>query len=161
VHPWVVIAFKGSSTEDDRTSDASIYHGREFRGVHPSVIEMIDPQFRRAENLLVEVMRSVPPSHIVMTGHSLGGSIAEALAMKYPQIEAFVFNPGMGRNKDYQQFMRRFHGEKHFTNLYRHSVRNDPATLLANTGMGTTYFYVPMDGMDPHSMDQFTQRPVE
>jgi pimeloyl-ACP methyl ester carboxylesterase len=156
----MVLAYKGSSTPEDRSTDFNIFHGREFRGDHPSTIEMVDPMFREGERILIETIREMPDTPLSLTGHSLGGSIAELLALKYPQwnLETDLFNPGMGKNVSYRRMKASMQRQLPPMNLRRHLVLNDPASLTSGNGMGRTLFYRPMEGYDEHDIRQFSWR---
>lgn len=161
----ITIAFKGSSTEEDRSSDASIFYGREFRGTHPALITMTDPMFKWGEHTLQKVLDRLGSYELQMTGHSLGGSIAELLCMKYSALHSnliftSVFNPGMGQNEDYQMMSRR--GIRTIHHLHRNVVYNDAASLIGNHGLGITRWYVPLANpkLDDHDIRQFTERKI-
>lgn len=162
----VVIAYKGSSTDADRSTDFNIFHGREFRGQHPRTIEMLDPMFKAGEELFLSELAAWahgPPVSISLTGHSLGGSIAELLALKYADeaIPTDVFNPGMGKNKSYKHLKSVLSSMNMPMHLTRHLVRNDPASLVSGNGLGRTVFYTPLQGdLDEHDIRQFTERPL-
>jgi hypothetical protein len=154
----LVIAYKGSMTESDRKQDFAIFTGREVAGVHPNALQMIDPQFKAGEELLKRFQRLLPSYEIILTGHSLGGSIAEALALKNPTIETDVFNAGMGQNAFYRTMSTSVVNT--YTNLRKHCVNNDPASLMGSHDFGTLYCYPPMKGIDEHDIRQFTERPT-
>lgn len=157
----VVVAYKGSSKPEDRSTDFNIFHGREFRATHTSNIEMLDPMFKAGERLFIQTMQSFPDANVSITGHSLGGSIAELLAVKYNQhsVETDVFNPGMGQNKSYKYLKSSMSPQHEPGHLRRHLVRNDPASLVSGNGLGRTLFYSPMKGYDEHDIRQFSLRP--
>jgi len=91
VHPGskeVVVAFAGTRPwrPRDLATDLAI-----ARGTLSSTARA-----RSAENALAAVKRAMPGYHVIVTGHSLGGSLAEHAAKQDSRREAVAFNPGRG-----------------------------------------------------------------
>lgn len=65
-------------------------------------------RFRRSQKLLSDIRKQFPRAHITLTGHSLGGSIAESLADQ--RSSATAFNPGRRVNKPLQRLKSKLQG---------------------------------------------------
>jgi pimeloyl-ACP methyl ester carboxylesterase len=83
----VVISFRGSTTLYDWTvSDVAIAKGDERRSY----------RFLNSQRLLNQVRALFPQFTLHVTGHSLGGRIAQILAHDNKDVEAWAFNAGAG-----------------------------------------------------------------
>ena len=90
-------------------------------------LEKQDKRFKNAQSHLNKVKNKYGDNNIIVTGHSLGGSISEQLARSNPNINSIAFNRGSG---PLQQFRKRP------KNLIDISNRNDPISYFSRSSKG-------------------------
>ena len=91
-------------------------------------LEKQDKRFKNAQSHLNKVKNKYGDNNnIIVTGHSLGGSISEQLARSNPNINSKAFNRGSGQ---LQQFRKRP------KNLIDISNRNDPISYFSRSSKG-------------------------
>ena len=56
-------------------------------------VEAISPRYRRADKMLAGLREAHPEANVSVTGHSLGGTIAQGLGWSH-DLESHAFNPG-------------------------------------------------------------------
>ena len=84
----VIIAYTGTNLESDRFNDAVMTDGVSIAlgtGHH------YDSAYQFYEKVLKE--NGLNPEDIILTGHSLGGNIAQRVALKYNAPKTIVYNP--------------------------------------------------------------------
>lgn len=84
----VIIAYTGTNLESDRFNDAVMTDGVSIAlgtGHHYA------PAYQFYEKVLKE--NGLNPEDIILTGHSLGGNIAQRVALKYNAPKTIVYNP--------------------------------------------------------------------
>lgn len=106
VHPGskeVVVAFAGTRPwrPRDLNSDLALARGTLSKTARA----------RSAEAALAAVKRAMPGYHVVVTGHSLGGSLAEHAAQVDSRNEAVSFNPGRRIDKPVGRLVRKAKGQ--------------------------------------------------
>lgn len=77
----IVIAFRGSNEMGDMPSDWQI------------MTENLPDQFTQADAFYRELAQKYPQKRFVLTGHSLGGSLAQLVGAKHPETLALACNP--------------------------------------------------------------------
>ena len=77
----VVIAFRGSNDTKDLADTRRIASG------------MLPKQYENAQNFYNKIRQEHPDAPIRATGHSFGGSLAQLLAAKNPDVLSFPCNP--------------------------------------------------------------------
>jgi len=87
-------------------------------------------RFKRSQDTLAAVRRALPGYRVTVTGHSLGGSIAEQLAA--PNAEAVSFNPGRRIDKPLQRLKSKLQGR----------LRNDDDSRYNSRAYISRYDYV-------------------
>lgn len=76
----IIIAYRGTNDSKDLTSDAQMAAGK------------LPEQYEDAEKFFKEISKNNPDCSVVVTGHSLGGSLAELVASKYDDTAAITYN---------------------------------------------------------------------
>ena len=90
-------------------------------------LEKQDKRFKNAQSHLNKVTNKYGDNNIIVTGHSLGGSISEQIARNNPNLNSIAFNRGSG---PLQQFRKRP------KNLIDISNRNDPISYFSRSCKG-------------------------
>jgi hypothetical protein len=85
--PGLVVAFRGTSKIRDLAPDLRIAADK----VENS------PRYRRISPVFKKLKEEFKDTSIVVTGHSLGGSMAAAIGSEY-KVSSITFNPGSGRS---------------------------------------------------------------
>ena len=99
---------------NDLRSDAAVFMG----------LEKQDKPFKNAQSHLNKVKNKYGNDKVIVTGHSLGGSISEQLSRSDPHIKSVACNRFSG---PLQQFRKR---PKNFIDV---SLRNDPISYYSRS----------------------------
>lgn len=139
------VSFRGTANASDIATDAALAFGAENK----------TKRFRDSQNLLDSVIKKYGRENLVLTGHSLGGSIASTLGRKN-DIEAHVFNPGSSINSVRSELSKQILGDDRTTKVYNYSTGSDPISWLARGSSGNDEFiYVPPSGLNTHGLSNF------
>lgn len=84
----VIIAYTGTNLESDGFNDAFM---TDFISIFMGTGHHYDPAYQFYEKVLKE--NGLNPEDIILTGHSLGGNIAQRVALKYNAPKTIVYNP--------------------------------------------------------------------
>ncbi len=76
----IVVAFRGSDDVGDLTSDFAMLAGR------------TPEQLDNAIAFVDKIKQQYPDANVIVTGHSLGGSLTEMVASKYDDVVGFTFD---------------------------------------------------------------------
>lgn len=150
----VVTVNRGTQESDDMITNWAIAAG----------IEHITPRFKRAKSQYADVLKTYEKDEEgndykhYLVGHSLGGTINNALYVRYgDQIDGvFNFNPGSAGKPAIGTDTRVFHENVH--NFY---VENDPVSILGtNMKNSTNSQTIPLKTgqkgfLAPHDIDNF------
>lgn len=82
--PVFIIAVKGTSNKKDLVSDLQVIRGREHKTT----------PYKKAKAVKKRLKQDYPTSPVTITGHSLGGTVARAIANKDKSLTAHAYNPG-------------------------------------------------------------------
>lgn len=143
VHPGsreVVVAFAGTRPwrPRDLATDLAVARGTLSKTARA----------RSAEAALAAVRRAMPGYHVVVTGHSLGGSLAEHAAKVDSRYEAVSFNPGRSINNPVGRLASKAKGklrkDQYVYNSRSYVSRYDVVSAggyLNRNDKGSTYYY--------------------
>jgi len=106
--------FRDKNIFNDLKSDSAIFFG----------LEKQNKRFKQSQEHLNKVKSKYGDDKIIVTGHSLGGSISEQLARSNPNINSVAFNRFSG---PLQGFRKR---PKNFIDI---SNRNDPLSYFSRS----------------------------
>lgn len=84
----VIISYTGTNLESDGFNDAFM---TDFISIFMGTGHHYDPAYQFYEKVLKE--NGLNPEDIILTGHSLGGNIAQRVALKYNAPKTIVYNP--------------------------------------------------------------------
>ena len=84
----VIIAYTGTNLDSDGFNDAFM---TDFISIFVGTGHHYDPAYQFYEKVLKE--NGLNPEDIILTGHSLGGNIAQRVALKYNAPKTIVYNP--------------------------------------------------------------------
>ena len=90
-------------------------------------LEKQDKRFKNAQSHLNKVKNKYGDNNIIVTGHSLGGSISEQIARSNPNVNSIAFNRGSGPLQSFR---------KRPKNLIDISNRNDPIGYFSRSSKG-------------------------
>jgi hypothetical protein len=133
----IYVAHRGTKRLGDVGADASVLVG----------LEKYHPRFRRAEREVKRISRENPGYAIVSTGHSLGGSIAEATGKKRGEVVTFNKGAGVGA-----LFQRRGKKQTDYTNVY------DPVSMLSQFQRGGKLKQQRKVTVHPHTIKSATSK---
>ncbi len=136
----IIIAFRGSDDNGDLKVDHQMLSG------------YLPDQFKDATKFVERVRKSHPDAEIIVTGHSLGGSLSELTASKFSEVKGISFDAvgteGLvsGHNNK---------GLKDNKNTLNYVVRGD---IISNAKkhVGTTVVVDGIKGRDEHAIQNFT-----
>ena len=86
-----------------------------------------EARFKNAQSHLNKVKNKYGDNNIIVTGHSLGGSISEQIARSNPNVNSIAFNRGSGPLQSFR---------KRPKNLIDISNRNDPISYFSRSSKG-------------------------
>jgi len=109
-------------------------------------------RFLRAERAIVVYLRDYPGYKFIITGHSLGGSLAYRLADKYKSLTGEVFNPGVNTDaiRNTQSVSSR---------IRTHIIDGDPVSGILGRLLSNTIIYTPF--YDIKQREQFQKLPIK
>lgn len=84
----VIISYTGTNFESDGFNDVFM---TDFISIFMGTGHHYDPAYQFYEKVLKE--NGLNPEDIILTGHSLGGNIAQRVALKYNAPKTIVYNP--------------------------------------------------------------------
>lgn len=132
------IAYRGSDDVRDVKSDLQIINGE------------LPDQFAMAQSVYADFKQRYPDAKIVLTGHSLGASLAQLVAAKNPETAAYTCAPvGTG------DIVKREKGLSDTGNAFNLLVRGDAfSNALTQTGRSKTVEIKTANGrkQQPHSV---------
>ena len=133
----IVIAFRGSDDCGDLRVDHQMLEGK------------LPDQFSDATQFVERIRRSHPDAEIIVTGHSLGGSLSELTASKFADVKGITFD-AVGT-----QGIVQGQGLTDNGNTLNYVVRGD---LISNASkhVGTTVVVDGVRGHDEHAIQNFT-----
>jgi len=110
----VVVAYAGTRPWriDDIATDVQLARGNLHR----------TKRFNRAKETLARVRAALPGYRVTLTGHSLGGSLAERVASE--GVSAVSFNPGRRIDKPLQRLKSKFQGRLRKDDDSRYNTRS-------------------------------------
>ena len=111
----VIIAYCGTNVKKDFTSDAQMTKGE------------IPEQFKEADEYFQQISKDNEGCPILVTGHSLGGSLAELVASKNQHTAAVTFN-AFGVNKIINSEKAKELNLKDNQNSYNYIIEGDPVS---------------------------------
>ena len=109
-------------------------------------------RFKKGENTINDVKRKYPSYSIVLTGHSLGGSIARELSRKY-KYEAHIFEAGSSPIDIAKDIIGRDEQEQ----ITSHINPLDPIAISGITQKNNVVIEKPTIA-NVHSIRQFTKK---
>lgn len=139
----VIIAFRGSDDVADLKVDHQMLAGR------------LPAQFGNANQFVQQLKETHPNCEIIVTGHSLGGSLAELTASKHKDIKGITFDAVGVQDIIQQQRSRLDIGLADNENTLNYVVRGDIISN-ANKHVGTTVVVDGVRGHDEHAIQNFT-----
>ena len=134
----VIIAFRGSNDGGDLKVDHQMLSGG------------LPDQLDNASKFVERVRRSHPDAEIIVTGHSLGGSLSELTASKFADVKGISFDAVGTRG-----LVSGHEGLQDNGNTVNYVVRGD---IISNASahVGTTVVVDGVRGHDEHAIQNFT-----
>lgn len=132
----MIVGFRGSETKKDIIPDIHIALGVEFAS----------KRFRNSLKYFKNLKQRYPNYKFKVTGHSLGGAIANFIADEYPDVEGYTYNAGKGLKSN--PLVELFKRKNKLTNV---RTRGDLVSIL-NTGQSKT---INGNNLNTHTIDNF------
>jgi len=136
----IIIAFRGSDDGRDLVVDHKMLSGH------------LPDQFDNATEFVQRVRRAHPDAEIIVTGHSLGGSLTELTASRFADIRGISFDAVGTEGLVYGHEDR---GLRDNRNTVNYVVRGDIISN-AHEHVGTTVVVDGVRGHDEHAIQNFT-----
>ncbi|MBR1943526.1 hypothetical protein IJ843_07310 [bacterium] len=133
----IIVAFRGSDDLGDLKVDHQMLSGR------------LPDQFADAKAFVEQIRQANPDAKIVVTGHSLGGSLAELTASQFDGVVGVTFD-AVGTKG-----LVSTHGLKDNGNTVNYVVRGDIISN-ANEHVGTVVVTDGVGGQSQHAIGNFT-----
>jgi hypothetical protein len=108
----IYVAHRGTAKKKDISADVALFFGA----------ERSHPRFKRAKKMQAELERQYPGYEFVVTGHSLGGTLAQSSAHRKRVSSITTFNKGSGIMDRYRTRSRK---QTDYVNVY------DPVSALS------------------------------
>lgn len=142
-----ILAIRGTASLSDVLPDVALIQG----------ILTSTSRYKKEQDKLVRMMHKYKGFKFVVTGHSLGGSIALELAKKYKNVEAYIFNTGASHwSLAYSladKLKCKISGKYCRKNIHSFRVLGDPISLLS---FGNTT--VMPNSLNVHSVGNFHEK---
>lgn len=114
----IVIAYKGTDRVKDVFTDLKLLFGS------------IDKVGQRALQLCEEIQKAFPDKEIIVTGHSLGGTLAQYVGVKHEGVKTVTFAAAGIRGS-----VPLAKSSTEYRNIVNYIVENDPVTKLPSPGI--------------------------
>ncbi len=132
----IYVSIRGTDTWGDVGTDSLLAIGKQD----------LTARYARENALIQTLIEKYGAQNIVLTGHSLGGSIADDLHQKY-DIASYEFNPGLSNNG--------LLNSKKISNHQIYYASDDPIATLSRLSNAETHSY-DFSTWNSHSLSNFT-----
>jgi len=140
-----VVSFRGTKETSDIGTDLLLGLG----------VEKHSKRFQDSGEVVDQVIKKYGRDNLVLTGHSLGGSIAHTLGRER-DLEVHAFNPGSAVSHVRDTLGTHLRGDARENKSFLYSTGSDPISWLARGSTGEDEFiYVPPTGVNTHSLTNF------
>lgn len=117
-------------------------------------------RFDASVHVYDEAKKMYPDYHSIVTGHSLGGTIAYFIAKRFMPDRCVVFNPGSSANPTFAQLIADTQIQAEWTRrVFTYRIARDPISTLSVIGYTRTFRKRNLNPLAMHSVANFCALP--
>lgn len=117
-------------------------------------------RFSASEHVYKQAKKLFPDYHSIVTGHSLGGTIAYFIAKKFLPDRCVAFNPGSSANPTFAQLIADTQVQADWTRrVFTYRIAGDPISTLSVIGYTRTFRKRHLNPLALHAIGNFCSLP--